>query len=240
MSATLNTALCNPAAAADHQQQQVSAKGIDRSCSSQPADTFAGARPGFVFKLGLEGLGYYPDRAPSALPAEPAEPAGDASHAEPAEGASHAEPAEGASHAEPAEDASHAEPAEPAVPAEGASHAERAEPAEGASHAEPAEGASRAEAAMPSKSVQGKLTDSKEGNQSRTSPTAQPVFTSVGGAGSEEMGGSDTGGSWQHYWGQALQYLDCSVQVLRVCCCCRLGQHLHRLHSWLHFSAEPE
>ena len=38
------------------------------AASFQPSATFAGAREGFIFRIGAEGTGYYPGRPPAAVP----------------------------------------------------------------------------------------------------------------------------------------------------------------------------
>jgi len=44
----------------------VPAADADADCTFEPCNTFAGARPGHVFKLGSKGLGYYSDGPPPA------------------------------------------------------------------------------------------------------------------------------------------------------------------------------
>jgi hypothetical protein len=53
---------------ADAQQRNFSARPRASSLEPDyvPAESFAGARAGYVFQMGSQGLGYYRDRSPSA------------------------------------------------------------------------------------------------------------------------------------------------------------------------------
>ena len=61
---------------------------VDPSVAFQPSAKFAGARPGFVFKRGAKGVGYYRDAVDTLRPNKPGLPAANAKGAAAAGGAS--------------------------------------------------------------------------------------------------------------------------------------------------------